>query len=78
MRDEKRSCLKCKHYVMSCEVEERGRTCFDFCEVRGPLPTAAFSFHDICCAPDTTFCMQAFTCLEEIAESCEYYEEREE
>jgi len=64
---------------MSCDFgENRGRTCFDLCDVRGRLPTAAFSFHDVCCAPDTIFCMQAFECLEDIAENCEYYEEKEE
>ncbi|MDF2955829.1 hypothetical protein [Candidatus Alkanophaga liquidiphilum] len=78
-KGERRSCLKCKHYVMSCDFgENRGRTCFDLCDVRGRLPTAAFSFHDVCCAPDTIFCMQAFECLEDIAENCEYYEEKEE
>jgi len=57
--------------------EERGRTSFDFCEKKGKLPTAAFSFNDVCCGNGTCFNLRAFFCLEEIAEKCEYYEGNE-
>jgi len=59
------------------DEEERGRTSFDFCLKKGGyLPTAAFSFNDVCCSNTTCFNMQAFSCLEEVAESCEHYEKK--
>ena len=71
-----KSCIKCKHYSMSAE-EDRSRTSFDFCEKKGRLPTSAFSFNDVCCGGGTCFNLRAFSCLEEIAEKCEYYESNE-
>jgi hypothetical protein len=75
----RRSCMNCKHYSMSAG-EERGRTSFDYCAKKGDLPTAAFSFCDTCCGGPTCSCLNiyAFTCLEEIAENCEHYEEKGE
>lgn len=57
--------------------EDRGRTSFDFCDVKGKLPTAAFSFNDVCCGNGACFNIRAFVCLEEVAEKCEYYESNE-
>ena len=72
----RKSCIGCKYYAME-GGEERGRTSFDFClKKRGYLPTAAFCFNDLCCSNAACYNMQAFSCLEEIAESCEYYEKK--
>lgn len=63
---------------MMSDDEERGRTSFDFCVKKGEyLPTAAFSFNDVCCASGACFNMQAFSCLEETAKECEHYEEKD-
>jgi len=73
---ERKSCLSCKYYLMEGK-EERGRLSFDFClKKREYLPTAAFSFNDVCCPNTACFNMQAFSCLEEIAQSCEHYERK--
>lgn len=71
-----KSCLSCKYYLMGGE-EERGRTSFDFCTKKGEnLPTAAFSFNDVCCGGAAcSFNPAAFRRLEEIAEVCQFYEE---
>ena len=75
---EKKSCLSCRHYLMEGE-EERGRTSLDFCSRKGEcLPTAAFSFNDVCCSgANLCFNAQAFSCLEEIAQECNYYEKKD-
>jgi len=75
---ETRSCLSCKYYVMAGE-EERGRTSLDFCTGKGKyLPTAAFSFNDVCCSgANLCFNAQAFSCLEEIAQECSYYQKKD-
>jgi hypothetical protein len=59
--------------------EERGRTSLDFCSIKGEyLPTAAFSFNDVCCSgSNLCFNAQAFSCLEEIAQECDYYEKKD-
>jgi hypothetical protein len=75
---EKKSCLSCRYYLMEGE-EERGRTSLDFCSRKGEyLPTAAFSFNDVCCSGvNLCFNPQAFSCLEEIAQECSYYEKKD-
>ncbi|MDY6820031.1 MAG: hypothetical protein SVN78_00235 [Deferribacterota bacterium] len=57
------------------EKEERNRIAFDFCvKTKKNLPTAAFSYNDVCCGNTRCFNVAAFRCLEEIAEVCKYYE----
>jgi hypothetical protein len=75
---ESKSCLTCKHYSME-GGEERGRTSLDFCSRKAEyLPTAAFSFNDVCCSgANLCFSAQAFSCLEEIAQECSYYEKKD-
>lgn len=72
------SCISCQYYTMSNE-EERGRTSFDFCTKKGEyLPTAAFSFNDVCCIGTTScFNIRAFSCLREIAEGCDHYQKKD-
>ena len=73
---ERKSCLSCKYYSMK-GGPERGRTSLDFCEKKGKyLPVSAFSFNDVCCTNTTSFNAGAFSCLEEIAEDCAYYEKK--
>jgi len=60
------------------DARERSRLSFDFCTRKGEdLPAAAFCFDDLCCTVTSDyFSLRAFTCLEEIAKSCDYYENK--
>ncbi|MCX8176081.1 MAG: hypothetical protein N3E48_02475 [Candidatus Bathyarchaeota archaeon] len=47
----------------------------DLCLKKGPLP-AAYTFSDLCCGGNSCMFILTLKRLEEIAEKCEYYEEK--
>jgi len=72
--DKYRTCLNCRYYSMN-GGEESGRMSFDFCNKKKKnLPTAAFSFDDLCCSNTSNFNLKSFSLLEEIAKNCDYFE----